>query len=346
MVNKSTQYRTEYSVNVTAKEIVRVIGIEISEDMIVDTLGRLGIVTVIDGDAITCTIPSARLDLRIPHDIAEEVGRIHGLDNIKGVLPSADVQTKQEGTFNSVYQLKMALINLGFSEIITTSFSDKGDIKLENAIASDKGFMRTNLRDMMRISLDKNLRHMDLLGLDMIKQFEIGKVFADGRERLSLSLGIIGRMKEGKIDALISENIEKINATFSISLPAHVKGGVVEFDIESYLNDLPSDAVVWKGKNVEYKKYSSYPSITRDIAVWTPEGTTAEDVEKILVDNAGELLTSPPRLVDTFAKDERTSYAFRIVFQSHEKTLTDEEVNIVMQKITQRLETNAGWEVR
>ena len=48
---------------------------------------------------------------------------------------------------------------------------------------------------------------------------------------------------------------------------------------------------------------------------------------------------------DYFEKEGKVSYAFRLVFQSMERTLTDEEVSAVMQKITAMLLAK-GYEVR
>ena len=48
---------------------------------------------------------------------------------------------------------------------------------------------------------------------------------------------------------------------------------------------------------------------------------------------------------DEFSKEGRTSYAFHLVFQSHEKTLSDVEVNEVMGKVSAAL-TGKGFEIR
>ncbi|MCX6719250.1 MAG: hypothetical protein NTZ38_02645, partial [Candidatus Taylorbacteria bacterium] len=50
-------------------------------------------------------------------------------------------------------------------------------------------------------------------------------------------------------------------------------------------------------------------------------------------------------LFDTFKKEGKVSYAFRMIFQSMEKTLTDTEVNGVMEKINGEVKKE-GWEVR
>jgi phenylalanyl-tRNA synthetase beta subunit len=48
---------------------------------------------------------------------------------------------------------------------------------------------------------------------------------------------------------------------------------------------------------------------------------------------------------DIFKKDGKTSYAYRFVFQSYEKTLTEEETKEVMGEVGNSL-INIGFEIR
>ncbi len=92
--------------------------------------------------------------------------------------------------------------------------------------------------------------------------------------------------------------------------------------------------------------WSLFPFIARDIAVWVPEGVASSEVLKIIQDNAGEMVVRGPELFDEFKKDSKVSYAFKMVFQSYERTLTDAEVNEVMEKIAQKIKENQDWQVR
>ena len=98
-----------------------------------------------------------------------------------------------------------------------------------------------------------------------------------------------------------------------------------------------------------YEKISLYPFIVRDIAVFVPESIQAlnvwESIKKgIGAANAKELLVRHS-LFDTFKKEGKVSYAFRLVFQSLERTLTDEEANAIMEKIYEVMK-DKEWEVR
>ncbi|MBI4128410.1 MAG: phenylalanine--tRNA ligase subunit beta [Parcubacteria group bacterium] len=101
-------------------------------------------------------------------------------------------------------------------------------------------------------------------------------------------------------------------------------------------------------EDVRYKIYSRYPSAVRDISVLVPVRTKVEDVLNIMEASGGELV----RDIDLFDLYEgsnlptgRKSMAFHIVYQSDERTLTDEEVDRLQQRMMRLLEKNE-WEVR
>ncbi len=100
-----------------------------------------------------------------------------------------------------------------------------------------------------------------------------------------------------------------------------------------------------------YQKFSVYPFITRDIAVFVPESVTAEqvwsEIEKGIKSakaGAAELLALHS-LFDTFKKDGKTSFAFRMVFQALDRTLTDVETSAIMDAVYTGVRAK-GWEVR
>jgi len=99
-------------------------------------------------------------------------------------------------------------------------------------------------------------------------------------------------------------------------------------------------------ENKKFKMWSLFPFIVRDVAVWVPKNVKSSQVYKVIKENAGELLMRDPELFDEFKKGDKISYAFRLIFQSSERTLTDVEVNKVMDKITEKIKENKNWQVR
>ena len=137
----------------------------------------------------------------------------------------------------------------------------------------------------------------------------------------------------------------------------HVAWGDEKNIIEITLEDfnlgveLPNEAnskqlVSADGQTVKiFKPWSIYPFITRDIAVWVDENVKSDELKKIYQELGTELLVREPKLFDQFTKNNKTSHAFRLVFQSYDKTLTDNEINQIMDKITSKI-ISLGWEVR
>src|SRR3989344_3010 len=106
---------------------------------------------------LTLTIPHERLDLTIPEDIVEEVGRIYDYDKIKESVP----KKKKGGVINThfyyVEKIKDALILQGFSEVYLYTFRDKGIVEVEKPLASDKKVLRENLSNGMKECLEFNI---------------------------------------------------------------------------------------------------------------------------------------------------------------------------------------------
>lgn len=98
--------------------------------------------------------------------------------------------------------------------------------------------------------------------------------------------------------------------------------------------------------NKKFKMWSLFPFIARDIAVWVPGTVESNQVLKVLKENAGDMVVRGPELFDEFKKEGKVSYAFRLVFQSFDRTLTDTEINEVMTQISNKIKENNGWQVR
>ena len=97
-----------------------------------------------------------------------------------------------------------------------------------------------------------------------------------------------------------------------------------------------------------YEPFSKYPYIVRDIALWVPTGMEADEVLNIIRTHAGPpaggLLVRSEKF-DEFKKGDKTSYAFRLIFQSFDHTLTDEDANQRMESVYAALRSK-GFEIR
>ena len=102
-------------------------------------------------------------------------------------------------------------------------------------------------------------------------------------------------------------------------------------------------------EEIEYRPVSKYPAMIRDIAVLVPPSTKVINVLDVIENTAGKLLIDTD-LFDIYKGDElganRKNLAFHLIFQSSEKTLSDKEVNVLIDKIIKAIEGNSDWEVR
>lgn len=93
-------------------------------------------------------------------------------------------------------------------------------------------------------------------------------------------------------------------------------------------------------KRTYYYGFSRYPSVDRDITVIVKEELPVADILKIIFSSSAEFLEDV-KLIDLFRGERigigKKSLTFKLVFQSMERTLNDEEVNIETQKIADNL---------
>lgn len=302
------------TVSVSVGKINAVLGTKLTESNVADVFKRLGLAFTKTNEMTshwTVHVPFERLDLVMPEDLIEEVGRIVGYDTIPATeLPTFPKKPDINPNFYASEHVRAELTSKGYSEVFTSVFADSGERAVLNKVDSVRPFLRATLTDGLRDALERNTRNKDLLGLKDVRIFEIGTVWKSGAERVMLGTAD----KEG------------------------IRETPLEVGEASAYEDLPLSTTD------RYQPFSRYPSITRDISLWVSRGTMPEDVETIIRVNAGKLLVRT-EFFDNFEKNEKLSLAFRLVFQSFEKTLTDDEANTCMESVYKAVKSK-GWEVR
>jgi phenylalanyl-tRNA synthetase beta chain len=306
-------------------------------------------------DEFTITAPWERTDLTCREAYIEEIGRVYGYQNIVGILPPAPTNPPRvHRTQYYTDMLRHALLTLGYSEVLTYTLRNRGEVALQNPLASDKALLRMSLADGMRDALDQNASTALLLGLSDIKLFEIGTIFTTAGERLSLALGARAvHTKASVLQAQLKEDSAHLQALLGHERTNEaspvVQEGIIELPLEHYLTLLPTphtyeSPLPWNTE-ARFTMWSRYPYIARDIAVWVPADIQPEVVIAHIEEQGTDLLIRTD-MFDTFEKNGRTSYAWHLVFQSNTKTLTDDEVGTIMERITLTLNNTPQWEVR
>ncbi len=352
-IDEYPKKKTNPEVVVRPAKANALLGIELSDDEMKSILNRAGVSVDKTAEGLVCIGPWERNDLIIEVDFIEEIGRVYGFDKIKSVIPKAMPMTKINRRHYYSEQVREMLVNLGFSEVITSSFRNKDEVILRNALASDKEYMRSNLTNNIKEVLDKNAGFTDLLGIDDIRVFEIGTVFYKIKghvtEHVSLSLGVRTKINgyNSKDDEIVKDVFNVMEISLKSSMNYILKEGVAEINFTKMFESLPDLSeyeFVEKAEEITYKPFSLFPTMTRDISMWVTVDTDVAEVELILNDAAGKLRVRTTH-IDKFTKNDRTSLAFRLVFQSIDKTLTDVQLNVIMDKVYESV-SNKGWETR
>ncbi|MFQ5661658.1 MAG: hypothetical protein ACE5F2_00165 [Candidatus Paceibacteria bacterium] len=325
-------------ISVSAHEINKLLGSQIPSKEIGNIFERLGFRFDLNGDEFNVAIPSERADIKVKAELIEEVGRIYGYENIEAVLPDKPEKAPRiNKKFYYINKIKQFLIKEGFSEVYTYTFRDSGEVEMIKPFAADKNFLRTDLRGGLEKALYQNIKNLPLLDCDEIKIFEIGNVFTKNEEHTSL--GVVGSI----------DLINKLSEFLGVEISEKPKEGIFEADLDEIINKLPEPADKYekfeKKENVVFSSISQYPFVLRDIAVWVPSDVKSDEVLNIIKKEGTELLVNT-KLFDEFKKDDKVSFAFNLVFQSQEKTLSDEEINKVMDSVTKALEKQDNWQVR
>jgi phenylalanyl-tRNA synthetase beta chain len=349
-------------VETTTDFIRECIGIEISDSEITTILKKCDM--QVEGN-LKVTVPTYRRDINIPQDVAEEVGRIYGYEKITDAKPvQIESLLQNDNEFTIAEYIRDLLVEIGFDEIIGYALREDGDFVLEMPLSKDKSTLRKTLVNSMKEYVESNSRYLDLLGIKQAKVFEISRIFPHDGERTVLSLGVINQKGAEKPHLVIANALKhltnngiivdasvdaKINEVVSTESKV-VYDRKMELCVSSDL-DIGKMSIDWDHKKtfekekkeiVKFKKISPYPFATRDVAILGP--STEKEIYDLIVKIGGENLVRAT-LFDVFTKEGKTSYAFRLVFQSATETLKDDVIDSVMKKVGEEV-AQMGWIVR
>jgi len=104
-----------------------------------------------------------------------------------------------------------------------------------------------------------------------------------------------------------------------------------------------------QNRSVSYQPINTFPAVRRDLALVVEKSVTYDTLEKIAHKYASKLLRQV-NLFDVYegagVGEGMKSYALNFVLQSADKTLTDEEINKVMNKLIAAYEREVGAKLR
>ncbi|GAX88188.1 phenylalanyl-tRNA synthetase beta chain [Lebetimonas natsushimae] len=376
--------------NVSSKEICKIIGENISENKMVEILKKLGfVVEIIGEDVFRVKVPEFRPDIKNIQDISEEILRIYGIDKIKSaplVFEEKDRTNEVIKKLNFINELKLKAVANGFYEVIHFIFDDKERLKkygfeileekldLANPIVNELSTLRSTLLLQLLDDVKRNRAN----GYKVIQLFSIGSVYNKNREETTKLAFVMSGNSEfenvknqgkprkvefkdlvdklaqviGEFKLVENENYPLVHPYQSASIIKNgIEIGVIaklhpkvqkDFELdETVFAEIDLDRI--KNNKKEAKEINKFPKVTRDLSIVIDKNTTYKEIFEI-IDNLKikELVDFYP--IDIYDMQQNYSLTIRFVIQG-KKTLTDNEINDIMQKILNSLEER-GFRLR
>lgn len=179
------QKRESWTVSYDSNRINKLLGTNISEKEIIDILALVEV----EADGKVAKIPTFRPDLETEADIAEEVARFYGYNNIEATL-STGTPTVGKKTYKQIIIEKITntMISCGLSQALNYSFESpkvfdrlnieknstlRNTVNISNPLGEDFSIMRTSTLNGMLTSISTNYNRRN----KEAHLFEIGKVY-------------------------------------------------------------------------------------------------------------------------------------------------------------------------
>ncbi len=372
-------------IDVSLEKVNRVLGTTISKEDVLDVFRKLAFETEVNGDKITVSVPKRRIDISIEEDLIEEVGRIYGVNNIEGKLPSLPLK---QGSYNKTLRnIRNKMIDLGLNETLSyilvndkeaTKYTtdDVEIVKLLDPMTEE----RNTLRYSMIPSLVKIYEYNKARSQKDVSIFEIGKGFYKKDEQYGENLKLCALMTGERYLSVKSKQVDfyDIKGVAEELLDYIGYGGRYSFVVKDelpqefhpyqtaqisvnndivgiigklhpnctkdnvYVLEINLDKLLEKktGK-MKYKEISKFPSVKKDLAVVIDKDITSEEIAKQIKKLAGNLLLGS-KIFDVYTgeniEESKKSIAYSLEFGAADRTLTDDEINAILEKIITGLE--------
>jgi phenylalanyl-tRNA synthetase beta chain len=338
------------SIPINVKKINKILGIDIDEKEYLKYLSKLSF-----GTGKEITVPSYRHDISSQNDLAEEIARVMGYNNIES--KPLEISKKKDKIFDSVNKVKNYMIKNGFSEVINFPFTKNEagkSISIDNPLDSNRNYLRTSLRD----SLLENLLYNERRQKDSIKFFEISDLYTKNNQiNQEKKLGIIisGRRGHNYLDfskkldnAYLIEllNLDSNNQVFKIEeisrkeLKTKKKDRIFYFEIS--IDKIPKnlfeelESTMDQINFIKYQSVSEFPSSSRDFSFSIKDSEKYDAVINYLSDLNDENLKDA--FIFDFYENKKLNeikVGVRLIFQSNLNTLSEEDIQKSVNKLLQ-----------
>ena len=191
---------SEKKLSFKPEDVDKILGITISEEDMKKELERLDFSYTLKKGVFEVVVPKRRLDIDANvNDIAEEIGRLYGYNNLKSSLPNVPIRRGEYvGDVKYRKMVSKRLRSLGLTEVKTYTlvspemaskfkYEDKKQVVLPNPMSVDKSVVRTSLLPSLMNVYEYNKAH----GVKDISIYEIAKTYDASYQEVTKVAGLM-----------------------------------------------------------------------------------------------------------------------------------------------------------
>ncbi len=316
---------------------------------------------MVSGTAATwkVRVPYWRLDVMLPADLVDEVGRSIGYGGLPEVLPQMEFIPEPLPQLLTLKQdVQDLLVGFGFSEMISHAYYGlpwKQEVggehyEIQNPLDKSQEYLRKSIVPQLRRTLSDAVD----AGKDA-SVFEIGRAFVpasgvpiERQQPWKLAIGMAFKAAPGycrgrKINGVLDE----LFAALGIIAAGEKRGPVGTATVKGRTLEWAEVDIVTMRDNfapTSFTPLPKYPAVHRDVSLFVPLAVQYRSVDEA-IRKAGAPLLADAELFDVFEKNGKRSLAFHLVFRSSERTLTEREILANMKAIDDALKS-LGAEIR
>lgn len=274
----------DFTVEISIERIQRLIGQKIEKDEMLTTLSNLEILITEDkGDELTLSVPSYRVDVQREADIAEEVLRIYGYDNIPLQNKLAATYLAPSVKTDKNEDLKVSLSELlagaGYFEIITNSltkpsyieniseFNSEENVEMLNPLSEDLCVMRQTLLFSGLEVISNNIKRQN----PNTKLFEFGKTYkkvSTGQYKEENKLVIFATGKENEESWSATDKEVTFHTISTVLRDVLLKSNISKYEKEVIVGEIFSQGLLIKdGDNAIIKAGLVQPKLLKQVDI-------------------------------------------------------------------------------
>ena len=384
---------TEKLLTFKPEEVDQILGMTISEEDMKKELERLDFPYKISKGVFEVTIPRRRLDIDPNvNDIAEEIGRLYGYNNLVSTLPNIKVRRGEYiGDVKYRKMVSKRLRSLGLTEVKTYTlvspemskkfiYEEKEPVILPNPMSVDKSIVRTTILPSLMNVYEYNKAH----GVKDVLIYEIAKTYDKAYQETTKVAGLLtgsylhnSWKKDFEIDFYVVKGIVEnilnymgyqnrysfVRSTCNdlhpgvqanivldgknIGILGKVHPNLTKKEI--YVFEMNLDSLYGKTSKLKYKSAFKYPSIEKDMAFILEKEIDVSEVIKTIKKASTNILQNI-EVSDVYegenVENNKKSVAFSLTFNGTDRTLTDEEVMQLFNKIIDKVVVTHHAELR